>query len=81
MRIATIHSLAPMLDCSKKLVRKSDLQRHHQSTYKKDISHVCDPCRIFVAVTLYARTLYEGMESISLASKRGRRLQKLHLGI
>lgn len=31
-------------DCAKKVVRKTDLQRHHQSVHKKERNHGCDYC-------------------------------------
>lgn len=31
-------------DCIKKFVRKTDLQRHHQSVHMKERSHICDYC-------------------------------------
>jgi hypothetical protein len=35
-------------DCTKKFVRKTDLQRHHQSVHLKERSHKCDYCsRLF----------------------------------
>ncbi|KAJ3568979.1 hypothetical protein NPX13_g6236 [Xylaria arbuscula] len=31
-------------DCNKKFVRKTDLQRHHQSVHMKEKNHKCDYC-------------------------------------
>jgi hypothetical protein len=38
----------PLKDCTKKFVRKTDLQRHHQSVHMKQRNHRCDYCsRVF----------------------------------
>ena len=34
----------PADDCNKKFVRKTDLQRHHQSVHMKERNHRCDYC-------------------------------------
>ena len=34
----------PMKDCTKKFVRKTDLQRHHHSVHMKQRDHRCDYC-------------------------------------
>lgn len=39
----------PMDTCSKKFVRKTDLQRHHQSVHMKQRNHRCDYCSRFFA--------------------------------
>lgn len=36
-------------DCNKKFVRKTDLQRHHQSVHEKQRNHQCDFCNRFFA--------------------------------
>ncbi|KAK2627947.1 hypothetical protein QTJ16_002593 [Diplocarpon rosae] len=36
-------------DCDKKFVRKTDLQRHHQSVHMKERNHRCDYCGRFFA--------------------------------
>ncbi|PBP25751.1 putative Transcriptional regulator prz1 [Diplocarpon rosae] len=36
-------------DCNKKFVRKTDLQRHHQSVHMKERNHRCDYCGRFFA--------------------------------
>lgn len=36
-------------DCSKKFVRKTDLQRHHQSVHMKQRNHCCDYCSRYFA--------------------------------
>jgi len=38
----------PVGDCNKRFVRKTDLQRHHQSVHMKERNHKCDFCgRLF----------------------------------
>lgn len=39
----------PLKDCNKKFVRKTDLQRHHQSVHMKQRNHRCDYCSRFFA--------------------------------
>jgi len=39
----------PMKDCTKKFVRKTDLQRHHQSVHMKQRNHRCDYCSRYFA--------------------------------
>ncbi|CAL3962520.1 unnamed protein product [Diplocarpon coronariae] len=39
----------PMKDCNKRFVRKTDLQRHHQSVHMKERNHQCDYCSRFFA--------------------------------
>jgi hypothetical protein len=39
----------PLKDCTKKFVRKTDLQRHHQSVHMKQRNHRCDYCSRFFA--------------------------------
>jgi hypothetical protein len=39
----------PLKDCTKKFVRKTDLQRHHQSVHMKQRNHRCDFCSRFFA--------------------------------
>ncbi|KAG9248028.1 hypothetical protein BJ878DRAFT_99252 [Calycina marina] len=39
----------PTKDCNKKFVRKTDLQRHHQSVHMKQRNHRCDYCSRFFA--------------------------------
>jgi len=39
----------PLPDCSKKFVRKTDLQRHHQSVHMKERNFCCDFCNRFFA--------------------------------
>jgi len=39
----------PIDNCSKKFVRKTDLQRHHQSVHMKQRNHRCDYCSRFFA--------------------------------
>ncbi|KAE8453490.1 hypothetical protein EG329_010351 [Mollisiaceae sp. DMI_Dod_QoI] len=39
----------PVTDCNKKFVRKTDLQRHHQSVHMKQRNHRCDYCSRFFA--------------------------------
>jgi hypothetical protein len=39
----------PLQDCNKKFVRKTDLQRHHQSVHMKQRNHRCDYCSRFFA--------------------------------
>lgn len=39
----------PMNDCNKKFVRKTDLQRHHQSVHMKQRNHRCDYCSRYFA--------------------------------
>lgn len=39
----------PMTDCNKKFVRKTDLQRHHQSVHMKQRNHRCDFCSRYFA--------------------------------
>ncbi|KAK0103589.1 hypothetical protein ONS95_005602 [Cadophora gregata] len=39
----------PIENCSKKFVRKTDLQRHHQSVHMKQRNHRCDYCNRFFA--------------------------------
>jgi uncharacterized Zn-finger protein len=38
-----------MKDCSKKFVRKTDLQRHHQSSHMKQRNHRCSYCSRYFA--------------------------------
>jgi len=39
----------PLENCTKKFVRKTDLQRHHQSVHMKQRNHRCDYCSRFFA--------------------------------
>jgi len=39
----------PLKDCNKKFVRKTDLQRHHQSVHMKQRNHRCDYCSRYFA--------------------------------
>lgn len=39
----------PLPDCSKKFVRKTDLQRHHQSVHMKERNFCCDFCNRYFA--------------------------------
>jgi Zinc finger, C2H2 type len=39
----------PLPDCSKKFVRKTDLQRHHQSVHMKERNFQCDFCSRYFA--------------------------------
>ncbi len=39
----------PLQDCNKKFVRKTDLQRHHQSVHMKQRNHKCEYCSRFFA--------------------------------
>jgi hypothetical protein len=39
----------PLNDCNKKFVRKTDLQRHHQSVHMKQRNHRCDYCSRYFA--------------------------------
>lgn len=39
----------PLKDCNKKFVRKTDLQRHHQSVHMKQRNHRCGYCSRFFA--------------------------------
>lgn len=39
----------PLKDCTKKFVRKTDLQRHHQSVHMKQRNHRCDYCSRYFA--------------------------------
>lgn len=39
----------PLPDCTKRFVRKTDLQRHHQSVHMKQRNHRCDYCSRYFA--------------------------------
>lgn len=39
----------PLPDCNKKFVRKTDLQRHHQSVHMKERNYQCDFCSRYFA--------------------------------
>lgn len=41
--------LCPLPDCNKKFVRKTDLQRHHQSVHMKERNFRCDFCSRYFA--------------------------------
>ncbi|RKU42905.1 hypothetical protein DL546_001479 [Coniochaeta pulveracea] len=48
-------------DCTKKFVRKTDLQRHHQSVHLKERSHKCDYCgRLFARKDTLRRHMDDG---------------------
>ncbi|KAH8892075.1 hypothetical protein GQ53DRAFT_647849 [Thozetella sp. PMI_491] len=48
-------------DCTKKFVRKTDLQRHHQSVHMKERNHKCDYCsRLFARKDTLRRHMEDG---------------------
>ncbi|KAB5585372.1 hypothetical protein GE09DRAFT_23964 [Coniochaeta sp. 2T2.1] len=48
-------------DCNKKFVRKTDLQRHHQSVHMKERNHKCDYCsRLFARKDTLRRHMEDG---------------------
>lgn len=51
----------PCGECSKKFVRKTDLQRHHQSVHMKERNHKCDFCgRLFARKDTLRRHMEDG---------------------
>ncbi|KAG7150040.1 Zinc finger protein PLAG1 like [Verticillium longisporum] len=48
-------------DCNKRFVRKTDLQRHHQSVHTKERNHKCDYCsRLFARKDTLRRHMEDG---------------------
>ncbi|KAJ9149802.1 hypothetical protein NKR23_g3957 [Pleurostoma richardsiae] len=51
----------PLGDCNRKFVRKTDLQRHHQSVHMKERNHKCDYCgRLFARKDTLRRHMEDG---------------------